>query len=619
MGAPNIIPSIFTAIDQVSGPIKRMGLSLTGLGIKAGIANERIAASMATTGMAAQKIGHTGLMLGAGIILPLGLATRAAVKFESEMTDVSTLVDTNVENMDAMGDSVLRLSKKIPKPIADLSKGLYQIRSDGIAAGNGINEAFGVLESSGKLAVAGLSTVEEAAETVTSAMNVFKDENLTSEQIANSFFKTVQSGKTKMNELNVAFGRNAGIVRAAGVTLEEFNAMTATLTMTGMKAATAQTGIAQAVTALIKPSSELEQVYEALGYKGADAFKEIVLASGGLVPAMKKIDEQGQKMGIAFSDDFREKRAMLTDIELTGTLYENYKKYLEIQKNGKDELNTGFNKQQKKGAAQIQLLENSMNRLGISIGGLVVPALSKMADVIIPIIDGIAEFGKEHKILSGIVVKGIALFGMAALAIGTVGLAVSAVTKGWALWNTALTAYNFVSGVAAVKTNLLTYDMLGNAAAAKGADWAYANMNRSLGVMALRIGVVTAGLGLIIAYHKEIASWGNDNRVGMAYNFAIGDYQEVRETLKRRYRKDPNATRKFIQDNPKYNSPTIQKDFLDIDRETKLDSITQQAQRKYEDAFLKSDSLRKDSTNQALDACLLCPMCQTIRTPTISQ
>ena len=50
------------------------------------------------------------------------------------MANVSTLVDTTVENMDEMGESVLRLSKKIPKPINDLTEGLYYIRSAGIGA-----------------------------------------------------------------------------------------------------------------------------------------------------------------------------------------------------------------------------------------------------------------------------------------------------------------------------------------------------------------------------------------------------------------------------------------------------------------------------------------------------
>lgn len=447
---PNIIPSIFTAIDQLTGPVRRMGVSLQGLGVSGTVAGARLERAFTRVNASAMQMGSSAAMIGAAMLIPLGLATKAAIDFGKGMGDVETLIDSTKESMEEMSDDVLKMGKRIPKTLEDISKALYQIRSDGIAAGHGINQAMGVLETSGKLAVAGLSSTEEAAESVTSAMNVFADEGLTSQQIANSFFKTVQGGKTKMNELNVAFGRNAAIIREAGVSLEEFNAMTATMTMTGMKAATAQVGIGQAVTALIKPSSELTQVYESLGYKGSDAFKRIVTESGGLVAAMEKIDAQGSKMGISFGEDFREKRAMTTELLLTGRLHEQYKKNYAIQMNGEDALDEAFGKQSAKAAQQFQLFRTRVRELGISVGNLLIPALTKLSDKITPIIDGITSFAREHKVLSEIIVTGIGYFGLAAVTVGAVSLAVGTVTKAFWLWKGAIVATNFVIGLSQV-------------------------------------------------------------------------------------------------------------------------------------------------------------------------
>jgi TP901 family phage tail tape measure protein len=264
MSAPNIIPSIFTAKDMYTIPVGKMGMATTRLGLISDTTMIRMERNFRRISTSAMEMAHGMLFIGAAIVAPLGIATHAAVEFEKQMGNVGTLVDTTKESIGLMGDDVLKMSKKIPKAMEDLTKSLYQIRSDGIAAGNGINEAFGVLESSGKLATAGISTVEEAAESTTSAMNVFNRQGLTSAQITNSFFKAVQGGKTTMAEINAGFGRNAVIVAEAGVSFQEYMAMMSTITMTGQKAATAQIGIAQAVTALIKPSSELTQVYEAL-------------------------------------------------------------------------------------------------------------------------------------------------------------------------------------------------------------------------------------------------------------------------------------------------------------------------------------------------------------------
>jgi len=83
---------------------------------------------------------------------------------------VSTVVDTNVESMDAMKNAVLDIAKKTPVALSDLTSALYDIRSAGISA----SMSMDVLEKSAQLGIAGLGSTAEAVDIVTSAINAFR-------------------------------------------------------------------------------------------------------------------------------------------------------------------------------------------------------------------------------------------------------------------------------------------------------------------------------------------------------------------------------------------------------------------------------------------------------------
>jgi TP901 family phage tail tape measure protein len=435
-----VIPTTFTAVDLFSGPVARMQKSLLGLTTIAGVRGGAMTNQLNDISNRSMQVAANSAMIGTAIVAPLGLATKAAVKFEQEMGNVGTLIDTTSESLQQIGDGVQDMSRRIAKPIADLSTGMYQIRSAGIEAGNGINQAFGVLESSGKLAIAGLSTTTEAVNAVTSAMNVFKSEGLTSEQIANSFFKTVQGGKTTMAQLSQSFGQNAAIIHEAGVSLLEMNAATAALTINGISASQAQVELAQSVTALIKPSTNLQTVYDALGFSGENAFKEIVQATGGLVPAMEAINKQARTMGVTMGEDFGNKRALIANIELTGNAHDSYLRMLNTQRDGQDTLSGKFAAQSNTAAAQMQLFENSLNRLGIAFGNALIPPINTLMKVLEPVMDAFAWFGKTFPEVTTVIVGLAGGMGVLALAISGTAFVFGALTKATWLCNIAISA-----------------------------------------------------------------------------------------------------------------------------------------------------------------------------------
>lgn len=426
------IPTEFTAIDKFTSVVSRMTESTSKFSNTTTAAIDRFNSK-------ANKVAGNIAVAGGAIVGGFGLAVNSASEFESKMSNVSTLVDTSTEDMDKMGKEVLKLAKVLPVPIEDLTSSLYDIRSAGIPA----KDAMAALETSARLAKAGLSTTSEATNILTSAMNAFASEGLTSDQIANLLFKTVKAGKTNMAELSQAFGANAAVIQSAGVTLADFQAATAALTVTGAPASQAQTQLKASIVALQKPTAEMAKIFQKLGVTSE---KELIAKKGSLVGAFEAVNKAGKDMGLNLAKAWSSVEASSAVTGLLGANNATYISTLKDMQSGTDELSLAFAKQQDTTASKVQIAKNNMEALSITIGTQLAPILSTLIDVVTPLIESFTNWASNNQ---G-VIKTIAKVG-----IGLVGLAgiIKGVTIATSIYKNGLIAYNFVQGMVAFFTN----------------------------------------------------------------------------------------------------------------------------------------------------------------------
>ena len=420
MGRPNILYTAFVAQDFFSPVVGRMGASVKGLTAATGVAGARMSSVFSNVGMA----------LGASVIIPLGLATKAAIDFQEQMTNVSTLVDTSVENMDAMGDSLLRMSRRIPKPVSDLTEALYQIRSGGIDAAHAMN----VLDESAKLGVAGLGSATNAANVIVAAINTFKRENLSAAQAADILFKTVEYGKTKIDALSGGFGQAAEAAELAHVKLSELQAMTATITNLGVPVEQAQTQIEGAMRGLIKPTSEMREILTNLTGNAEITGSAFIEMSGGIVEAFKKIIPEAERLHMDLPKVIGRGTGFYSIGMVAGEANDAFNK-LNATMAGANTINAAYAKQTETAASQLRIFQNTTRALGISLGNILLPVLVRTVTALTPIIDLVAGLAKNHKTLTeAIIITALAFKGAKLAAIG----------------------YNFVLGIMAVTTTSVT-------------------------------------------------------------------------------------------------------------------------------------------------------------------
>lgn len=343
-----------------------------------------------------------GLFALRSALLGVQKAMFKAADFEKSISDISTLYDDMGQSVGKLEEGIKGLMKSIPVDFFFKQKTAYEIVSAGIS---NTSEALKTLEASGKLATAGLSTTKEAANILTSALNTFKGETLDANEAANIIFKTVRAGKTTVAELSQAFGASAPIVEEVGVSFRDFQAATAALTSTGLPAAQAQNALRQAMTKLINPTAEMQEIYSALGMDG----RELIASSDNLGEAFSKIRQVADAKNLSLAKVLGSVEALTAVLGVTGAVSESYRNTLQGMREDVDVLNEGFLKQQKTMTAQWQLVKNEVNVAMVELGSKVFPVVLKALHGVIDVVEEATKWWKKNEeIITGYVIPALA-------------------------------------------------------------------------------------------------------------------------------------------------------------------------------------------------------------------
>ncbi|MCP6719745.1 MAG: phage tail tape measure protein [Patescibacteria group bacterium] len=339
-------------------------------------------------------------------VIGLGLAFKniiqSAAEFEQQMSNIATLISgDSTEAIKGFTKGIQELSKVIPKDPKELGAAAYQIVSAGISD---VNEALDVLKSSSRLAVAGLGTTEEATDLLTSALNAFGISSDKSEETAAILFNTVKQGKTTVAQLSRAFGMVAPIAAEMGVSLEELQAATAALTLTGLQTSVAQTQLRAAMASLMKPTKEAKDLFDSLGVV---SFKQLIDKSGGLVGAFEKLKEAAAGNEEALAKAAGSVEGLNAILSLTGSQSEAFAKTMESTKDATVNFDEAVQKQNETAKAQFQLLKNKLNVELQKLALIILPALVEIMKVLPTIVNAffIKPFNDATEAVANVIFK----------------------------------------------------------------------------------------------------------------------------------------------------------------------------------------------------------------------
>ena len=434
-----VIPSIFTAIDKFSGPVK-------GMAKDAGASFNRLQRDMRNVGNTAFSVGKKSAIFGAAIIAPMALAANEAIKFEESLADIGKTTGLSDAKLEKFGDGILKLSETTRTSIEDLAK----IAEIGGQLGIAEKDLLAFTDASDKFNIAlgsDFGGVDEAISQVGKIKGLF--EGTRGLDVADS----INQVGSAINELGaIGAGTSANITDFA-------------LRMGALPDA-------------LKPSIEntlaLGTFLEEMGIsseRGASGLSKVLLVAGQNLgsfanqmgstkdEASKLLAEDPTQFVKLFAKSFEglapEKLAMkLKDLKLNsqeaikviGALGSGTKRLEELQTASNIAFKEGTSLQKEAAkknettAAKIAIMKNKMQSLAITLGQALLPVISDLVQAVTPVIERFSKWAKENKGTLSTIVKVVAAVAGFAFAISGLSFAIGIAQKAMVIFNFVMSA-----------------------------------------------------------------------------------------------------------------------------------------------------------------------------------
>lgn len=356
--------------------------ALSGLGARFG----RIGGALGTAVAGGAAIAAGGVAAFAAV------GVRGAIDVERGIAEVVTLFGET-------GEAGARLGEELATGVADLSDnvgiaqdalvgGLYQAISAGVPRDN----AFDFLEVASRASIAGVTDVETAIDGITTTINAFGLETSDAEAVSDSMFAAVQGGKTTFEELSASMSNIAPAAAAAGVGFDEVNAGIATLTAAGVPTAQATTQLRAALVGLQRPSEEMDEIFQALGYTNA----QTAIEAEGLGFALDAVSD-------AADGDNGRLTTLLGSVEavgaanvLAGTGAEKFAEELARQEGSAGAAADAFDTMNETTARSMEQIKTQLTNAAITVGSVLLPPIQRLLEVLLenlgPAIEAVSGF-----------------------------------------------------------------------------------------------------------------------------------------------------------------------------------------------------------------------------------
>jgi hypothetical protein len=266
--------------------------------------SETYDAAISTFDKTAQASGVSTLALGSAIYQTM----KPAAQFELGMRKINSMLQMNDAGFKKMYDSVLGISGVTYLP-QELASAMYPIVSSGYNAAEGLN----IVNQSALLATAGMGQLKPTADIITTALNVYGKQNISTAKASDILLQTVILGKTELGELSHSFGRIMTTAQLAGVSLKDAGTAVATLTLAGVNTNEAMTYLGTLFSKVIGPSTGASKAAKKYGVD----LSAVALRSKGLMPFLTEI---AQKVGMPMVPLSKQKRVMLENAATWGQM-----------------------------------------------------------------------------------------------------------------------------------------------------------------------------------------------------------------------------------------------------------------------------------------------------------
>lgn len=192
--------------------------------------------------------------------------------FSKAIEEIRSISNDSIRSNTNLGASLIKTARQFGSTPTSQAKTYYQVISAGIIDAAKAQEA---LVAANKLSIAGLTSTESAVDILTSALNVYAEQNLDAEVAADALFTAVRIGKTRVEELAGSLGKVLPIAQSVGLGFQDVAAAVAALTTKGLSTSEAVTALNSLLGGIVKNQDRIIKQ----GGKVAESFSVAALKS----------------------------------------------------------------------------------------------------------------------------------------------------------------------------------------------------------------------------------------------------------------------------------------------------------------------------------------------------
>ena len=453
------LESTTTQINQQSSAWRRLHTQMRDTGENL----DRIGGRMQSVGSEiSQSFGAATLAVGAS----LGVSAKKAMDFESQLSSVKSVMSPDEVNEfgDAIKDLSLEMGAKTKYSAMEAAQGIEELIKAGVGVTDIVN---GGLEGALSLAVAGELELADAAEIASTALNAFKEDNLTVVRAADLLAGAANASATSVGEMKYGLSMVSAVASGVGLSFEDTATALASFAQNGLKGSDAGTSLKTMLLNLSPSTEGASEQMRKLGLLTEEGNSKFYDANGS-IKSLAEISQLLKNQLKNLSDEQRQmalKTMFGTDaIRAANILYKEGAK-------GITDMTAAMNKIKSADVAatkldnvkgRIEMLKGAAETAAISFGQALLPTIDKVVASVQKATDWFNELSPAMKenIATGLVVTAtvtgiVTALGLGLTVIGGAVTGIGALTTAAAGLGTALTVATgpiglVVGGIAAL-------------------------------------------------------------------------------------------------------------------------------------------------------------------------
>jgi len=376
---------------------------------------KRVNKSLTRFGKKMQRVGSS---MTTNITAPLGAIAVASVKlavdFETSMTKIQTLVGATASEMQTYSNAVASISSQTAVAQKDLADGLFFITSAGLSG----QEAIDALTVSAKAGAMGMGEMDSIANALTSVMTAYADENMTAARAGDLLHETLKQGKFDAGQFMDKLGSVIPVAAAAGISMEELGAASATMSKLSGDASGTLTSMKALIMGLLKPSEKQKEILDQMGMS-TDELGSMMDESlmGTLQFLFKELEGNNE----ALTQMFGSSNAVTGALATMGLQAETYADVLDGMNKSQGNVNAGMKILDQTAGQQLKKSFINLQNAGIEIGKILMP-------VVLKLVNGFRQFLTAFQNLDAGTKKIIVGIGLVAASIGPILMIVGKLT-----------------------------------------------------------------------------------------------------------------------------------------------------------------------------------------------